>query len=273
MPTHILHTYAGAVPGATPRDHFPFGSYRRRIRLVADGPGGVDAGMEDDLHYFTVHVGHDGERVRSVSAQSLRQPWSTCHEAAEPLRVLEGMPLSPSCLAVGARADATHHCTHMFDLVGLAVAHAWRVGNGGAPRRQYDVAMPYLPMAEATRRPRELTLHRDGGPVLTFTVAGLEVSGPEPYGDADARGGFFRWAEATFPPDDAEAAIVLKRASLIGLSRGLDLDRHPTIADMPGVAPVCWTQQPERAPVAFRVKGMIRDHDPDPDAMLAQGPA
>jgi hypothetical protein len=260
------------TPEAAP-DHFPFGSYRRRIRLVATSRTVVEAGMEDDLHYFIVHLEHDGERVRQVTATSVRQPWSTCHEAADPLHALEGMLLAPSCLAVGTHADATHHCTHMFDLAGLAVAHARRVRDGGAVRRQYDVAMPYAPLADAAQAPRDLTLHRDGVPVLTFTVGGLKVVGPEPYAAADARGGFFRWAEATFPPDGAEAAIVLKRASLIGLSRGLDLDRYANLAEMPGVAPVCWSQQPERAPVAFRVKGMIRDHDPDPEGMLASGPA
>lgn len=269
----MARTYSHFVPDSPDRDHFPFGSYRRRIRVVATSPTVVEAGMEDDLHYFTVRLGHDGERVRTVRATAVRQPWSTCHEAAEPLAAIEGMSLAPSCLAVGARADATHHCTHMFDLAGLAVAHAWRVAAGGAARRQYDTSLPYVPIEESARRPRTITLLRDGDAVLSYTVAGLKVVGPEPFAAADARGGFFRWAEADLAPDQAEAAIVLKRASLIGLSRGLDLDRYATIADMPGVAPVCWTQQPERAPVAFRVKGMIRDHDPAPDAMLAQGPA
>ena len=265
-------TYSRSVPDPADRDHFPFGSYRRRIRLVATSPTVVDAGMEDDLHYFTVRLEHDGEHVRRVTAEAVRQPWSTCHEAAEPLHVIEGMALSASCLAAGARTDATHHCTHMFDLSGLAVAHAWRVAAGGAARRQYDMSMPYVPLEESARRPRAITLLRDGDAVLTYTVAGLKVVGPEPFAAADTRDGFFRWAETNFAPDDAEAAIVLKRASLIGLSRGLDLDRYETIAEMPGVAPVCWTQQPERAPVAFRVKGMIRDHDPAPDSMLGSGP-
>ncbi len=268
----ITRTYARSVPDPDDRDHFPFGSYRRRIRMVATSPTVVEAGIEDDLHYFTVRLEHDGHQVRTVRATAVRQPWSTCHEAAEPLAAIEGIDLAPSCLAVGAGAEATHQCTHMFDLAGLAAAHAWRVAAGGAVRRQYDTSLPYVPLEESAQRPRDITLLRDGDPVLTYTVAGLKVVDPEPFATADARGGFFRWAEAELAPDDAEAAIVLKRASLIGLSRGLDLDRYATIADMPGVAPVCWTQQPERAPVAFRVKGMIRDHDPAPDAMLASGP-
>ena len=148
----------------------------------------------------------------------------------------------------------------MFDLAGLAVAHAWRVAAGGAARRQYDMSMPYVPLEESARRPRDITLLRDGDPVLTYTVAGLKVVGPEPFAAADARGGFFRWAETNFAPDDAEAAIVLKRASLIGLSRGLDLDRYATIADMPGVAPGVLD-----AAARARARGVPGEgHDPRP---------
>ncbi len=65
---------------------------------------------------------------------------------------------------------------------------------------------------------------------------------------------------------------MLKRACSIGMSRGIDLDSYPTLADMPGLSPVCWSMQPERAPVALRNRGLIRDYDERPDAMLAEGP-
>ena len=68
---------------------------------------------------------------------------------------------------------------------------------------------------------------------------------------------------------DAEAAIVLRRACSIGMSRGLDLDRYETLAEMPGLRPLCWSMQPERAPVAFRQRGLIRDYDDRPEAFLA----
>jgi len=93
---------------------------------------------------------------------------------------------------------------------------------------------------------------------------------PTPY--ADAPRGFAKWADATLAPDDAEAAVVLRRASSIGMSRGLDLDQYPTLADMPGLRPLCFSMQAARAPVAFRNRGLIRDYDDRPDDMLAQGP-
>ncbi len=81
-----------------------------------------------------------------------------------------------------------------------------------------------------------------------------------------------RWADATLSPDDAEAAVVLRRACSIGMSRGIDLDAYPTLADMPGLRPLCFSMQPDVAPVAFRNRGLIRDYDEQPEAMLADGP-
>jgi hypothetical protein len=116
-----------------------------------------------------------------------------------------------------------------------------------------------------------VTLDRDGKRLLEWQLDGGRIVGPPPW--SDATGGFARWADATFDADTAEAAIVLKRACSIGMSRGIDLDSYPTLADMPGLSPVCWSMQPERAPVAVRNRGLIRDYDADPDAMLAEGPA
>jgi hypothetical protein len=99
---------------------------------------------------------------------------------------------------------------------------------------------------------------------------GGRIAAPSPWSEAE--GGFARWADATLDADTAEAAMVLKRACSIGMSRGLDLDRYPTLADMPGLSPLCWSMQPERAPVALRNRGLIRDYDAHPEAMLAEGP-
>ena len=129
-------------PSDTPT-YFAGGNYRRRIRLVASAPGVVDGGLEDDQHYFTVALQHDGACVVSVTSASLRAPWSTCAAAADPLRALAGMPLSDRSLAVTEWTESHHHCTHQLDLAALAAAHAARVVAGGAPRRQYDAEIPF----------------------------------------------------------------------------------------------------------------------------------
>jgi hypothetical protein len=254
-------------PPATPT-FFAHGNYRRRIRVVATGPGVVEGGLEDDQHYFTVTLEHDDRRVVRVTSASRRAPWSTCAAAAEPLRSLAGMPLSDRCLAVTEWTASAQHCTHQLDLAGLCIAHAARAVAGGASRRQYDAEIPFglLDGDEHT-----VTLTRDGEPRLEWVMCGGSIVAPRPY--ADVGSGFARWADATLAADDAEAAIVLRRACSIGMSRGIDLDRYPTLADMPGLSPVCYSMQPERAPVAFRNRGLIRDYDDRPDALLADGPA
>jgi hypothetical protein len=238
------------------------GSYRRRIRLESTGPDTVEAALEDDFHHFEVTLRHDGVRVVDVDARSVRWPWSTCPAAAGPLRALIGMALSPRCLAVGAHTDPHANCTHMFDLAGLAVAHAAL----GRSRRQYDAEIPFGSVAGA---PTRVELLRDGVPALTWTLQGRGITDPPAYADAPWHGGFFRWADANLSLEEAEAAIVLRRACEIGMGRGMDLDaieRAEELGDF--MIGVCYSMQPEAIATATRHKGTIRDFSDEPDALL-----
>ena len=249
--------------------HHPSGSYRRRLRMVITAPDTVEGGLEDDFHHFMVTLRHDGERVTSAEARAVRWPWTTCPDAAAPLRAIEGMLLSPRCLSVGDHADPRLNCTHMFDLAGLAVAHAARGGDVGTTR-QYDVEIPYGPQASGQRVVR---LARDGEPWLEWTLAQRGIASPPPYSEQSWRGGFLRWADRTLDVEDAEAAIVLRRACDIGMGRGMDLDAVDRADELePLMAGVCYTMQPGPIRVSLRNKGTIRDFDAEPDALLADGP-
>jgi hypothetical protein len=227
----------------------------------------VLGGLEDDQHYFTVRVEHDGERVTGIESASVRAPWTTCPAAGAQLQGLVGTRLSDRVLTVAGHTPSDQHCTHQLDIAALAIAHAARAVAGGRTRRQYDIEVPFGLFDGGRHR---ITLARDGEPLLAWDVEREQVVGPSPW--SDAVGGFARWANAMFDADTAEAAIVLKRALSIGMSRGIDLDSYPTLADMPGLSPRCWSMQPERAPVAFRNRGLVRDYDARPEAMLADGP-
>ncbi len=251
-----------------PATYFPHGRYRRRIRLVARDEHTVLGGLEDDQHYFTVEVEHDGEHVSAITSASVRAPWTTCPAAGAQLQALVGAPLSDRCLEVAGHTRSDQHCTHQLDVATLAVAHAARVTAGGAERRQYDAVVPFG-LLDGQRH--TVTLARDGDALLAWDLEGSRIVSPSPW--LDATGGFARWADTTFDADTAEAAIVLKRACSIGMSRGMDLDSYATLADMPGLSPVCWSMQPERAPVALRNRGLIRDYDDRPEEMLAEGPS
>jgi hypothetical protein len=215
-----------------------------------------------------VQVVHDGTHVNAITSESVRAPWTTCPAAGAQLEALVGTALSDRCVEVAGRTRSDQHCTHQLDVATLAIAHAARVTAGGEHRRQYDITVPFG-LLDGQRH--TVALARDGVDLLAWDVEGGRIIGPAPY--SEATGGFARWADATLDADTAEAAVVLKRACSIGMSRGLDLDGYPTLADMPGLSPLCWSMQPERAPVAFRNRGLIRDYDDRPDAMLAEGPA
>ena len=98
-------------------------TYHRKIRLAADGCR-ITGDLVDDPHHFRVHLEHDGQRVTALQSEAIRYPWTPCPEAARPLQELVGIPLSPRCTAVGEHSRADSQCTHLFDLAGLAVAHA-----------------------------------------------------------------------------------------------------------------------------------------------------
>ena len=249
--------------------HFAYGAYRRRIKMIVTAPDVVDAALEDDFHYFTVRLRHDGEHVTAVEGGARRWPWSTCAGGAEPLHVLEGMPLSPRCLAVGEHGDPRLNCTHMFDLAGLAVAHAARAGAVGTTR-QYDAEVPFG--AQSGGR-IEVRVWRDGEVLHTWTLEGRDCVAPPPFSEVKWRGGFLRWADETFQPEESEPIIVLRRACDIGMGRGMDLDGYDTAQQLaPIMEGICFTMQPAQMRVALRNKESARDFDGDPDELLADWP-
>jgi hypothetical protein len=78
-----------------------------------------------------------------------------------------------------------------------------------------------------------------------------------------------RWADATLAPEEAEAAIVLRRAADIGMGRGMDLDSIPVASQLPNsMTGICHTMRPGVAEVAFRNTGSIRDFARAPDDLL-----
>lgn len=248
-----------------PRPGFDLDSdaYRRRIRVRTVSPSVVVSELEDDFHHFRVTLTHDGESVVSCENESFRWPWTTCPDAADPLRALVGMPLSRRFTAAGSWTDPKQNCTHQFDSACAAITHAaW-----GRDTRVYDVEVPLRdPETGATH----VRLWVDGDLRLTWD---LDWNGPvdpqPPFDEAPWRGGFMRWADATLPEADAEDAIVIRRACDIGMGRGMDLDNVPVADQLPAMmAGICHTMQPAVVHVALRNVGTIRDFARDPDRLL-----
>ncbi len=84
-------------------------------------------------------------------------------------------PTAASTWQGARRSD--QHCTHQLDVATLAVAHAARVVAGGAPRRQYDIVVPFG-LLDGQRH--TVTLARDGDPLLAWELEGGRVVAPAP---------------------------------------------------------------------------------------------
>ncbi len=244
----------------TPRSDYGRGIFRRCIRLRAQGSR-VEGDLEDDFHRFGVRLDHDGRQVVRIQGAAGRYPWSACPGAVAPLQRLVGMRLATACSAARAWTDPRAQCTHLFDLAGLAIAHA----AAGRRERRYEIEIPDRVDGRCHAR-----LRRDGEALLDWEIERGSVVAPEPFaGRPSFGGGFARWAEATLAPDLAEAAVVLQRACGISLGRMWDMDQVPgawVFGAMTSGA--CHTFQPGTVEGARRVVGSMRDFSATPEDLL-----
>jgi hypothetical protein len=177
------------------------------------------------------------------------------------------MALDTSPTAVGGWADSHANCTHLFDLAGLAVAHAARHVAGGADRRSYLAVVP-----DWFEPPYDAWVMRDGDEVLRWTVAGATIASPEPFAGVPMAGGFVAWCREHLDDDTTEAAFLLRRAAWMSPARHIDLEQYDT-ADASHVKHgVCFTAQPQRLSIARRNRGSLRDYGTNPDRMLTSFP-
>jgi len=239
--------------------------FRRRIRLVNVDPALTIGELEDDCHHFRIELHHDGATIISADGHYFRGPWSTCAKAGEPLRAIEGRPMDARASAIGGYANALENCTHMFDLTGLAMAHACR----STTERQYDIVV--TDMQAPPSLAQQAVIWRDGVEIIRWQLEQREVVHPPAWAGAPLRNKFIRWAEERLDPDTAEAAIALRRLIDIAMSRIGDLDRFDRADDATGTMMMgrCMTYTPQNISVALRVKGSTRSWEHHGHLLLA----
>jgi len=213
--------------------------FRRRFR-VTPGPGWVRSEVEDDFHCMRVTLHHDGKTVTAVEPDLLRAPWTTCPGAPAQLRqTFTGVALD----AFAARGDKTANCTHLHDLALLAAAHA-----GDTRPLVYDVLV-----SDPIDGLRRAEVRRDGVTVLGWTESAFRIVEP-----AELAGitldKLRPWID-TLPPDQQEAARLLRWANMIANGRLIPIEKQSDATRMPSN---CYTFQPERKAIARRV-GITRD--------------
>ncbi len=245
----------------------PRGCARRAIDLRASGDA-VIAWLEDDFHHFGIELLHDGARVLAVQGHAERFPRDTCPGAIGILQELVGTSLHERSTALGAHTNMRQHCTHLYDLLGLAIAHA----ANGREHRRYDAVVPDREAATHVDESghmggrTEPVLYRDGKEVMRWRLQGELVEGPGPYAGVSLGRGFRAWTES-LDVEEAEAAHVLRRATLIALGRLIDLQAMPADA-LKWTEGLCHSFQPETFARSTRTPDSIRDFTDNPRGPL-----
>jgi hypothetical protein len=232
-------------------------TYRRRIEARV-GDGVVAGAMEDYIHHVAARIHHDGGVITAVDVAPERMPWSSCPVGVAGLGSLVGTrvdQVADLSRWIGSRAQ---QCVHTTDLAVVLAAAALR----GADRT-YEFTMEGM-----SRRERVARLLVDGAPWATWVISREQVVDPERSGRFAGlsldRVGFSKWIAENLSADEREPAFVMRRASTIGLSRGLDIDSWPTaVVARPG-DDSCHTYRPEVVEIATRNVGTMRETDADP---------
>ena len=228
------------------------GCFRRAIRVTAER-GHARAEIEDDFHHFRVSVRHDGRRVTGLAGQALRYPWSQCPGAAGALPALEGLAIDEDPTAAYRHADPLGQCTHMLEAAALAVTQAAR----GPGSRRYDASV-----ADPVNGAVAAELACDGEIRLAWTLREGVIVEPAPR--RGERPGAIRSAALRgLPPGEAETLLIMRRVLGLAASRGLDVDRFSTAAEMQR-GPACFVFRAGVAEQARRRYGSVRDFSTGP---------
>lgn len=244
----------------TPAVDYGSGSAWRRIRLTRS-VNAVLVEMEDVAHGMVCRVEHDGQRITALHPEFRRIPMNTCSGASEPLQSLVGMSLDVDHTTFFAGGRARQNCTHMFDLVWLATAHAKR----DETVRDYVMELPDDRGGEV----RPSTLRRNGELVLQWQLRDSTVHEPEPFAGRNLFRGFTSWAMGHFRGDELEAILVLQKGCFVAQSRRVELPGGPlTAVEQERNAGLCHGFGHERIGVAQRLDGSRRDFTDHPERLL-----
>lgn len=216
--------------------------------------------MEDEHHYFVIHLGHDGERITSLTSAALRTPWSICPQAERRLQAFVGQPLRQRIAVSLDAIDGKQQCTHQYDLLMVALSQARRPG-----RREY-----LCKVIGAMYEYRHAQLWLNDEQLLDWHLKGTRIDSKDVFDQRDLRT-VMSWADETLDDQTLEALYVMRRAVMVAAAKGVNLD---LISDagklMKRQAGACFAFQPERADSAMRMVGSTRSDVLHPGNLLAE---
>jgi hypothetical protein len=131
------------------------------------------------------------------------------------------------------------------------------------PHRTYEAIVPDRRDGETVA-----TLAVDGQPTLVWEIKGATIEGPGPFSGRSLGAGFTQFT-STLSRDEAEAALVLRRAVFVSQGRGIDLVALGHRGPLGG----CWAWQAERVADLRHLPENRRDFSHDAEPLLADDAA
>ena len=230
----------------------------RRATIISVSENQVSAEMEDDFHHFRITLRHDDRVVTGIVGESIRFPWTTCGlESEKKIQDLEGCRLESLYKQLSSEERFTH-CTHLFDLVQLAISHADKPGS----TQLYQAAITLLP----NQGPVGAELTRDGDVLFRWDIEHGGITSPAAYSGIRIDG-LTAWAYEQQQAELTEAILVLQRAIHVSAGKIFDWSYAQTAAEM-NLPPSCYTFQPAKAGLSKRIPDNIRDYTHSADQML-----
>ena len=228
------------------------GATRRRVRLWNDN-GGVSAILSDIFHEMHCHIAHDGVNITGVEGTMLRVPTSSCAGAVAPLRELIGTPLRVSPREIYRGGRILQHCTHLFDLVVLAIGHASR---GECGERLFDAIVP-----DTLDAVFEAEINLDGALVHRWTIEQGVIQAPAILYGKSLFKGFSTWSSKLFDGSEWDAAMILARTCMIAGGRAYltDVWKGEPIARNNTIIGACYSYAPERLQEGVFLGDNVRD--------------
>ncbi|HET6538811.1 MAG TPA: DUF2889 domain-containing protein [Sphingopyxis sp.] len=224
--------------------------FERTLRLEEVAKDHVQAWLEDDFHHFGVDLFHRQGKVVDVAVDVRRLPWTTCPAAGAVLKALIGQALDPRAYQLSTRIRINDHCTHMFELAALLMAHALR---GSSRIYQIQVYERSLTAFSTAADPRLIVrLVAEGQIAAEWELHGEIIIRPKGLtGQHIIKE--FRLLLDRLDPQVAEQAWIMRRAAWLALG-DKKFVAMPTAAghDLEGV---CYTYQSPRSATAYAVAG------------------
>ena len=212
----------------------------RSLALVTTEPGVLALAMEDTAHAFQLTLSYQHDRITGVYGTWERHPLSSCGGAPIALQEMVGLPLSDDLFDVARQADRRLQCTHMYDMLCLAILHAHRRRED----RRYDVLIRAPVNGLVTG-----TLTCNGRTVLELALEDYHrIIRPERWQGVSVSKGFMPWVKENVSPEEHEYHFMMQKGLFLARAQkqnaGFTAGTRAVLSGMP--VGTCFGSQPER---------------------------